>query len=208
MENLFDPNSRLSRFLAELGDLILLNLLCLLCCLPIVTAGAAIAATHKLLQDKVMHTGGRILRPFFQAFHANFKQATVVWLMLLGITLALLFNLSMVTRHWEGSLRMAAYGVMGLLAVIVSSTAVFLFPLLCRYRNAMSQHLSNALILAACKFPRALCMILLHASPLLLFILEPVVFLKSLVFWLLLGVALIFYLDNLLLRPVYLELEQ
>ena len=43
---LFDHDGPLMRALTYLGNLILLNLVFLLCCLPVVTAGAACAALY------------------------------------------------------------------------------------------------------------------------------------------------------------------
>ena len=43
---LFDPDSPIMSFLARVADLVILNVLWLLCCLPVVTAGASTPEEH------------------------------------------------------------------------------------------------------------------------------------------------------------------
>ena len=44
MDRLFNMDNKFFVFMGKIADLIILNLLCLVCCLPIVTAGASITA--------------------------------------------------------------------------------------------------------------------------------------------------------------------
>ena len=91
MKNLFRWDNPLIQLLTALADVILTNLLCLICCLPVVTAGASIAATYKVMLNLSQDTGGGIWNTFFTAFRENFKQATAVWLitLLVGASLSL-----------------------------------------------------------------------------------------------------------------------
>ena len=50
MNNLFSLENPLMRFLARVFDMIVTNALFLICCVPVVTAGAAIAALNKGLE--------------------------------------------------------------------------------------------------------------------------------------------------------------
>ena len=80
MKNLLNLESPLMQMLTRIGDLILLNVLFLICCIPVVTAGASIAALHRMTQEIVYETDSSTVKGFFRAFRANFKQATAVWL--------------------------------------------------------------------------------------------------------------------------------
>ena len=79
MQKLFSLDGRLVKTLTRLIDIIILNTLFIVCCLPILTIGASLTALatmwHRLLKgedtDLVFH--------FFRLFRANFKQATVIW---------------------------------------------------------------------------------------------------------------------------------
>ena len=66
-----------------------LNLLWFVCSIPIVTIGASTTALYyaalKVVRDEDSHVGAA----FFRSFRQNFKQATVLWLILLGVGLFL-----------------------------------------------------------------------------------------------------------------------
>ena len=80
MQKLFSLDGRLVKILTRLTDIIILNTLFIVCCLPVLTIGASLTALatmwHRLLKgedtDLVFH--------FFRLFRTNFKQATVIWL--------------------------------------------------------------------------------------------------------------------------------
>ena len=68
------------RALGVVWDLIVLNLLFLVCCIPVVTIGPAITALHyvttKMAGEKERHSGGRQF--FFKSFRANFRQGVLM----------------------------------------------------------------------------------------------------------------------------------
>lgn len=88
--NLFSYESKPMQILMQLGDLIILNLLYLLCCLPIFTIGAAQAGLYtgvKALQDPEDDT--YCTTAFFKGFRSGFKQITVAWCLLFALELVL-----------------------------------------------------------------------------------------------------------------------
>lgn len=88
--NLFSYESKPMQILMQLGDLIILNLLYLLCCIPIFTIGAAQAGLYtgvKALQDPDDDT--YCTKAFFKGFRSGFKQITVAWCLLFALELLL-----------------------------------------------------------------------------------------------------------------------
>ena len=73
-------DSPVMRFLSRLCDLIILNLLCIVCCIPIITAGASITALFSVTLKMVKGEESYIAKGFFKGFKDNFKQATIIWL--------------------------------------------------------------------------------------------------------------------------------
>ena len=96
---LFDIDSPAMRFLSRVADLMILNLLMTLSFIPILTAGAGFTGMHYVLLRMVRNEEGYIARGFWKSFKENFKQATVIWLLVLafiGVFLGdwLIFNFS------------------------------------------------------------------------------------------------------------------
>ncbi len=74
--------SRLLQVLSALIDLIWAGLLWLICSLPLFTVGASSTALYYSVVKSIRHERGRISTCFFHSFRSNFRQATVIWFLL------------------------------------------------------------------------------------------------------------------------------
>ena len=179
MKNLFRWDNPLIQLLTALADVILTNLLCLICFLPVVTAGASIAATYKVMLNLSQDTGGGIWNTFFTAFRENFKQATAVWLITLLVGASLVCDYILVQLYFQGGLHTALLIVVAVLTFLALAILAYLYPLMIRYQNTLREHLHNAMILCIYKFPKTILMVVLHALPFALALLLPAAFLCS-----------------------------
>ena len=210
MKDLLNPEGVFFQFLSRIGDLIILNFLFMICCIPVVTAGAAYAALCKVCMDMVYEQEAGIVKGFFLAFKENFKQATLVWVAELIVLVSLVCDGLLVISYFPGSKAMLI--LLGVLAFLVLCICTHMIPLLIRYRNTLRQHLSNAMVLAVIRLPRTVLMVLISALPLIVFLLSAVtattVFWDTLVFWLAIGLAVCAYLNMNIYKGVYTKLEE
>ena len=88
MSKLFDQDNMFFAIMGVLFDLIILNVLTLLCCLPVVTAGASFTAMHSVLWRMVRHEETYVARQFFDSFKRNLKQSLLPWLAFLLAAIA------------------------------------------------------------------------------------------------------------------------
>lgn len=72
----FNLDSPVMRFLTKVADLIILNILFLICCIPIVTIGAASTALYTVTMKSVRDEESYVIRSYFKAFKDNFKIGT------------------------------------------------------------------------------------------------------------------------------------
>ena len=68
MGKFFDMDSPVMRTLNKVADLMWLNILTLVCCLPVITAGASITAMHYVLLKMVRNEESYITKDFFKSF--------------------------------------------------------------------------------------------------------------------------------------------
>lgn len=208
MRRILDWDNPVFQFLSRVGDLMITNVLFLICCVPVVTAGASFAAMTKVTQGITNDSAEGVFKTFFRAFRDNFKQATALWLVLLVIFGAMACNLLLIGFYVSGTAALAlrcAVGVVSAAAVMVASC---MFPLIVRYENRLKEHCFNAVILAVGKLPRAAAMSLLNALPFLLAYFSITAFLQSLAFWFIIGCAVMNYLNSCLMRRVLRQLEK
>ena len=82
---LFSYDSKFSQIMLKLCYGCYLNLLWMVCSLPVFTAGAATAALYDVTLRLAREEEPPLTRQFFKAFRENFRQATILWLILLGV---------------------------------------------------------------------------------------------------------------------------
>lgn len=164
MGRFFDIDSPLMRFLTRVADLMILNILMIVCCIPIVTMGAGFTGLHYVLLRIVRNEEGYIARGFFKSFKENFKQATVIWLIMLVFILIfagdiLIFNYSSI------EFPRALMIVLLALFVTVYMVMCYVFPVLSRFDNTVFNTMKNALFMGILNFPKSILMMVLYAVP-------------------------------------------
>jgi len=167
MGRFFDMDSPVMRFLNRVGDLMILNILMVVCCIPVITAGAAFTAIHYVLLKIVRGEEGYLVKGFFKSFRSNFKQATLIWLLMLLVVVVYIgdiwiFNYSGLT--FPKALIIAVVAV----AVLLLLIAVYVFPVLARFENSIKNTLKNAMLLAFANLPKSILMVGCYILPFVL----------------------------------------
>lgn len=194
------------RTIGKLVDLVWINLLTLVCALPVITAGASFTSMQYLLLRMAENDQGALTRGFFQAFRKNFKNATVVWLGALVVLAVYAYNLWLARQGVLDGLGVFGKISMGVIVLILAAVIMILnyyFALTARYENSVKGTLKNAALLTVAFLPRSLCMLVLMLFPLAL------TFLSDYFFWLwgLYGLAYPGYLIARLMIGVFRKTE-
>lgn len=94
-----------TRALSRICDFIVLNILWVVCSIPLFTIGASTTAMYSVMLKIVRNEEGYIARGFLHAFKENFKQSTAEWLIIavLGIILSVDWS---VTRSLDGTIKL------------------------------------------------------------------------------------------------------
>lgn len=146
--------------LSTISDLMILNLVTAVCCLPVVTIGAAMTGMHYVLLKMVRHEEGYIVRSFFKSFKENFLQATAMWFLFL-----LFFGIFFLDLYLTGIGGDAALQLPFVLRALLIAVGgyiflmfLYAFPLLSRFHNTVTGTIGNSAKIAAAYFPRTLAM--------------------------------------------------
>lgn len=198
---LFSPDSKFMRAMSMLGDLMLLNLAFLLCCLPLVTIGASASALYTVAFRMLSGTEGRSLALFFRAFRQNLRRGIPLWLLLAlagGVAVLDIFLFS----GSSGGIRLIELPFM-LLLLLAVFTAGYAFPLLSQFDNTVAGTLKNALFLSLGYLPRTLAVTLLNVFPFALLLIDLYLFLSVGFIWVFLYFSAAAYLNAKLLEKVF-----
>ena len=83
MGGFFSLDSKFMQAMSRVADLIILNVIYLVTCLPVVTIGAASTALYTVCFRLGTAREGSLVKGYFRAFRDEFRQATLIWLFLL-----------------------------------------------------------------------------------------------------------------------------
>ncbi len=135
MKGLFSADGVVYKLMTVIYRLIVLNLLWFLAGMPLITLGASTTALYYVIGRIVRKEEVHEFRDFFRSFRDNFRQATIIWIILCGAYFIIFTNLSFLERYKSmGGLMLAVQLPMLVLVVIIT---VFAFPLLSRYESSV-----------------------------------------------------------------------
>ena len=127
MNNIFEWNGPFYRFLAKIVDLLLLNALFLISCLPIVTIGSALTAMYSITIKMARNEDVSIIRGYVAALQKNFKQSTIIWLILLAVGIVLYMDYYYLNQY-TGNLLFLVKVSLGLFSFAYFLLFNFIFP--------------------------------------------------------------------------------
>lgn len=197
MGNLFNPDNKFFVFMGRVADMMILNLLCIICCLPIVTAGPSITALYYVTLKMARNEESYIVRGFFHSFRQNLKQGIVIHIIMLILGVLLAFDLYFCRVMQTQS---SFYKVLSYLFMVGTAIYVMLFtyiyPVLSKFYNTVKRTFLNAFLMSVRHFPYTLLMLVITAAPVVIMFVVPNAFAYVLLFYFLLGFSVIAYINS------------
>ncbi|MBR3305862.1 MAG: YesL family protein [Lachnospiraceae bacterium] len=153
--NFLKLDSPLMKFLGRMADLMIVNILTVLLCIPVITAGASFTAMHYVLLKLSRNEEGYLVRSFFKSFKQNFVQATILWIIMANVAVVLYVDWRYILTL-QGQTQFTFKVLFALLVLLISLGLVYIFPLLSRYQNTVGGTIKQAFRIAYSGFPAML----------------------------------------------------
>lgn len=162
--NLLNENNPVHIFFNKLGDIIISNLLFILCCIPIVTIGPSLTALYHCMLRTVKGNNNGTTKTFFRAFRQNFFQSLIVSLILAGGAFILISNLHFLSEMHTSAGNILFYlslGICGLFIIL----ALYIFPVIAAFANTTFNLIKNSFVFAFMHFPSTLLIAVITILP-------------------------------------------
>ena len=139
-----NPDSRFGRVCGFLANLIIVNLCFLLTLVPVITAGAGIAAMYYAVMKLMRQREIRPASDFWKGFRDNFKRATLVWIVLLCLAVILImdFRIAAFMGVWAHGMWIGLAGT----ALVILLTAMYLFPVMACFYGTLKEQIRNSFL--------------------------------------------------------------
>ena len=140
----FDYNSGFMRSALLLSRLTILNLIWLICCIPIITAGASTAAQYYCIR-RLMDGDTAVFRNFRTGIKLYWKKASVIWLILSALTAAFCLAYYILTdAAVPGKSILVSVAALAFLTLVL--TMLWVYPVMVSFKGNLREILFNAFI--------------------------------------------------------------
>lgn len=167
MGRFFDFEGPFFQAFEKIADIIILNIIFIICCLPVITIGASLTALSCITQKMARKEEGYIVRGFFSSFKRNFIQATVIWIILMIFGGVLYVDVRVISGTLSGVAFTMFTAFILLSGIVYLFVFMYVFPVLAKFDNTVINTMRNALILSFRCLPWTFLLILLTAVPLI-----------------------------------------
>ena len=172
MSRFFNEDNIVWSTISKVADLMTLNIVFILCCLPIVTIGASLTALYSVSLKMIKNEDGYFLKNYFQAFKNNFKQSTIIWMILLvvGVLIVGEWYFMSTIQSTFAAIFNYLFVFIGFIYLIVLS---YVFPIQSKYENKIGVTILNSVLMGIAYFiPWTLVIVFVNVLPLLLLMID------------------------------------
>ncbi len=150
-------------FLNKLTDLVVLNVLWLICSIPIITIGASTTAMYYVSITSIRCGDGYVVKRFFKSFSESFRQITPVWLLMLLCGGMLVGDFIFWSRTDS-----AVSGIMLVLSAVVAImlfvVELWIFPVFAKFEGTTLNLIKNAAAFAIGYLPYTAIVLVITAA--------------------------------------------
>ena len=145
MGGIFNLDSTFMKYANKFADLMFLNMITVIFCIPIFTIGASLTAMHTMVLKIYRDEESYVIKGFFKAFKENFKQATIMWFFYLVMILVLFLDFWYIRNYDINIPKFFNYALI-FITVLGAFSFTWAFILQSRYENKIINTLKNSLI--------------------------------------------------------------
>ena len=203
MDNLFEYDNKFFEVLGKITDIIILNLLCIISCLPIITIGASVTATYLVALQMVRNEETYIIREFIKGFKENFIFSTKVWSIILIIGLVLSFDFYISRLILNEYMRITLQFILTIVSIIFIFLLTYVFPIISKFENTIKNTMINSILISIQHLPKTIFMVFINLSPIILNLILSNYWGHILFFYTVMGFASITYINSMFFNKIF-----
>lgn len=173
---IFDIDSRFMRFMAKVADVLILNFIVLVCCIPVITIGPSLVALYYVMLKEVRDEEGNIVKSFFKSFKQNFVQGVIMEIIIVALVLFFAYDIYLM-YHWmkveNTAMSRIVLGALCGIAAVGAMAILYIFPMIAKFYNSTFKIIKNSIAMSISNLPYSLLMVLITAAIVFLLYINP-----------------------------------
>lgn len=174
MGKLFNYDSPIMQTLNKIVDCFFLSVLWIVFSLPLVTFGASTTALYYTINKVIRHDRSSLWKEFWGAFKSNFKQSTIVWLILCVVYYIMITDCVIMYNFYKSGASVALFIVFAIMVLVTMMWTGYLFPCIARFENTTKNLMKTCALLMIRHILKSILLMLLLAVAIAGLIVMPV----------------------------------
>lgn len=203
MGGMFSFDSPLMKFMTKVANLMWANFLFITCSIPVITFGASATSLYYIVIKVIKDEDVSVTRMFFKSFKENFKQSTIIWLILMfgyiffGLDLYIFYNN-------PDKYNFYIIAIVVLFTVLWSFLFMHVFPYISRFKSSIKDTIKNSLVIGLTHIVKTIFMIAISICPVIWALSKY----KLVLFIFLIMFAFCAFVNSIWLVKIYEEIEK
>lgn len=202
----FQLDSVISRNIARIVDVLLLNIIFILFSLPIVTIGASLTALYTVNFKIARGENPSIWISYIQSFKKNLKQSSIMWFLLIGIGVILFGDISYL-EYTNGIWKVIFMSLTLFFSFLYLSLFLIIFPYISRFEDSIKTAIVNSLLIGGFHFPYLFLILLINIVPIFFFLSSFTGFLTGIYFITFGGISILTFVNSIIFKRVFTKYE-
>lgn len=198
MSKIFSTEGKIYSGMERIYQILLLNSIFIISCLPVVTIGVALASAYGTAYKMIDHSEGVLYKEYLRQLKLNMLPATKLWVLILAVIGAGFWTFPYVQSFMVGN-KIAYYLTMVFITFLVLMS-LYLFPLIARFDNSLSGTVVNAMILSFKHLPQSIIVFFITIGGV---VIVPIYLPKLLFVWLFTGIGTVIFINANILMNVF-----
>ena len=193
---MLQKDGKFVKVLNRIADLVGLNQLAILFCIPIITIGASITAVYGCIFRIQEKREGYLTKDFWKLFKECFRSSTIIYLVGVAVVAMLYLDYQIFATDSRLDILQVLVVAGG---ILVAEIFTYAFPMESYFENSLKATVTNALLLGISNIPYTLLMLGINVFPFFLVARIPVTF----GIWFLIGISGVAWINSFFLKKIF-----
>ncbi|MFW5554538.1 MAG: YesL family protein [Roseburia inulinivorans] len=193
---MLQKDGKFVKVLNRIADLVGLNLLAILFCIPIITIGASITAVYGCIFRIQEKREGYLTKDFWKLFKECFRSSTIIYFVGVAVVAMLYLDYQIFATDSRLDILQVLVVAGG---ILVAEIFTYAFPMESYFENSLKATVKNALLLGISNIPYTLLMLGINVFPFFLVARIPVTF----GIWFLIGISGVAWINSFFLKKIF-----
>lgn len=203
MERLWGYDNKFFELLGKVSDIIILNFLCIIFSIPIVTIGSSITSLYYVCLKIVDDEDPYIVKTFIKSFKENLKTSTIIWAVFLIIGGVLLIDFYISNQLINNIFANILKFIFTIVGVIYIFSLSYVFPIISKFENTIKNTIMNSILISIHNLPYTIIITTINLMWLIIVMVSPSSWGYVLFFYITMGIGITAFINSLYFNKIF-----